>query len=111
LLPPAPDAQFQAVVDAVRSGRISERRIDESVLRILLLKLTKGVLTQPFVDPARIATTVGTPASLATAQRIVDKSVTLVKKRRGRAAAQHRTRARCWSPAGESPRPRRWRAV
>ena len=79
LLPPAPDVQFQAVVDAVKSGRISERRIDESLLRILLLKLKNGVLFQPFVDPAKIATTVGTPASLATAQTIVDKSVTLVK--------------------------------
>jgi beta-N-acetylhexosaminidase len=79
LLPPAPDVQFKAVVDAVRSGRISERRIDESLLRILLLKVKNGVLFQPFVDPAKIATTVGTPASLATAQRIVDKSVTLVK--------------------------------
>jgi beta-N-acetylhexosaminidase len=79
LLPPAPDVQFNAVVDAVKSGRISERRIDESVLRVLLLKLKRGVLTHPFVDPAAVATTVGTPASLATAQQIVDKSVTLVK--------------------------------
>jgi beta-N-acetylhexosaminidase len=79
LLPPAPDAQFKAVVDAVKSGRISERQINESVLRILLLKLKNDVLFHPYVDPAKVATTVGTPASLATAQQIVDKSVTLVK--------------------------------
>ncbi|MDX6265177.1 MAG: beta-N-acetylhexosaminidase [Kribbellaceae bacterium] len=79
LLPPAPDVQFKAVVDAVKSGRISERQVNESVLRVLLMKLKNGVLFQPFVDPAKIATTVGTPASLATAQKIVDKSVTLVK--------------------------------
>ncbi|ADB35085.1 glycoside hydrolase family 3 domain protein [Kribbella flavida DSM 17836] len=79
LLPPAPDVQFRAVVDAVKSGRISERRIDESLMRILLLKLKKGVLFHPFVDPAKVATTVGTPDHLATAQRIVDKSITLVK--------------------------------
>jgi beta-N-acetylhexosaminidase len=79
LLPPAPDVQFKAVVDAVKSGRISERQIDASLLRILLMKLKNGVLFQPFVDPAKIAKTVGTPASLATAQKIVDKSVTLVK--------------------------------
>ncbi|GAA1607924.1 glycoside hydrolase family 3 protein [Kribbella sancticallisti] len=79
LLPPAPDVQFKAVVDAVKSGRISERQINESLLRILLLKLKNGVLFQPFVDPAKIPTTVGTPASLATAQTIVDKSITLVK--------------------------------
>ncbi|MGW1341988.1 glycoside hydrolase family 3 protein [Kribbella sp. NPDC002412] len=79
LLPPAPDLQFNAVVDAVRSGRISEKRIDESLLRILLMKLKNGVLFNPYVDPAKIPSTVGTPASLATAQAIVDKSVTLVK--------------------------------
>jgi beta-N-acetylhexosaminidase len=79
LLPPAPDVQVNAVLDAVRSGRISEKRIDESLLRILLSKLKNGVLLNPDVDPAKVATTVGTPASLATAQQIVDKSVTLVK--------------------------------
>jgi beta-N-acetylhexosaminidase len=79
LLPPAPDVQFKAVLDAVKSGRISERQIDASLLRILLMKIKNGVLFQPFVDPAKIATTVGTPASLATAQTIVDKSITLVK--------------------------------
>ncbi|WP_433162336.1 glycoside hydrolase family 3 protein [Kribbella sp. CA-247076] len=79
LLPPAPDVQFNAVLDAVRSGRISEQRINESLLRILLMKLKNGVLFNPYVDPAKVATKVGTPASLATAQRIVDKSVTLVK--------------------------------
>ncbi|MFC0628768.1 glycoside hydrolase family 3 protein [Kribbella deserti] len=83
LLPPAPDVQFKAVVDAVKSGRISERRLNESVARILLLKLTRGVLTSPYVDPAAVATTVGTPASLATAQAIVDKSTTLVKNDAG----------------------------
>jgi beta-N-acetylhexosaminidase len=79
LLPPAPDVQFKAVVDAVKSGRISERQVNESVLRVLLMKLKNGVLFQPYVDPAKVAKTVGTPASLATAQKIVDKSVTLVK--------------------------------
>ncbi|MEU4391323.1 glycoside hydrolase family 3 protein [Kribbella sp. NPDC023855] len=79
LLPPAPDVQFKAVVDAVKSGRISERQVNESVMRILLLKLKNGVLFHPYVDPAQVATTVGTPASLATAQTIVDKSITLVK--------------------------------
>ncbi|GAB2631827.1 glycoside hydrolase family 3 protein [Kribbella swartbergensis] len=79
LLPPAPDVQFKAVLDAVRSGRISEKRIEESVLRILLLKLKNGILFDPYVDPTQVPATVGTPASLATAQTIVDKSVTLVK--------------------------------
>jgi len=79
LLPPAPEVQFNAVLDAVRSGRISERRIDESLLRILLLKLKNGVLFQPYVDVAKVPAAMGPAASLATAQQIVDKSITLVK--------------------------------
>ncbi|MFK4090442.1 glycoside hydrolase family 3 protein [Kribbella sp. NPDC020789] len=78
LLPPAPQLQYNAVLDAVRSGRISERRIDESLLRILLLKLKNGVLFQPYVDVAKAAE-IGPAESLATAQKIVDKSITLVK--------------------------------
>jgi beta-N-acetylhexosaminidase len=79
LLPPAPDVQFNAVVNAVKSGRISERQVNESVLRILLYKLKNGVLFQPFVDVSKVPSKVGTPASLASAQKIVDKSITLVK--------------------------------
>ncbi len=79
LLPPAPDVQYNAVLDAVRSGRISERRIDESLLRILLLKLKNGVFFQPYVDVAKVPAAMGPAESLATAQKIVDKSITLVK--------------------------------
>jgi beta-N-acetylhexosaminidase len=67
------------VLDAVRSGRISEQRINESVARLLLLKVTRGVITKPFVDTSKVMSIVGTPASLATAQRITDKTTTLVK--------------------------------
>lgn len=35
------EAMYQGVLDAVKSGRISERRIDESVERILRLKLSR----------------------------------------------------------------------
>ncbi|MDD6316281.1 MAG: glycoside hydrolase family 3 N-terminal domain-containing protein [Clostridia bacterium] len=38
------EQQVPAVVDAVRSGRISESRIDDSVLRILLWKIDLGIL-------------------------------------------------------------------
>ena len=79
LLPPAPDLQFNAVVDAVRSGRISESRINQSVVRILLLKLRHGILTHPLVDTSKVMKVVGKPSSLATAQKVTDKTTTLVK--------------------------------
>ena len=36
--------QIPTVLEAVRSGRISEERIDESVMRILMLKLELGII-------------------------------------------------------------------
>jgi beta-N-acetylhexosaminidase len=83
MLPPQPDLQFKAVLDAVRSGRISEDQINRSVARILLLKLARGVITKPFVDTSKVMKIVGTPASLATAQTITDKTTTLVKNEAG----------------------------
>ena len=37
--------QIQAVLDAVKQGKITEERIDESVLRILRLKSRLGILS------------------------------------------------------------------
>ena len=36
---------FEGILDAVKSGKISESRLDESVLRILNLKLNYGLIT------------------------------------------------------------------
>lgn len=47
------EASYQAVLDAVRSGRVSEARIDESVYRILSLKDTYA-LTNESVPPADV---------------------------------------------------------
>lgn len=45
LMPEDPGAAFQAVLSAVRSGKISEARIDASVERILALKKSHGLFT------------------------------------------------------------------
>ena len=60
--------QFGGVTDtnilvaAVKSGLVSETRIDASVLRILDLKFRLGLFENPFVDPHSAAGTVGAPA-------------------------------------------------
>ncbi|ANN14664.1 beta-N-acetylhexosaminidase [Amycolatopsis orientalis] len=79
LMPVNLDLAINSVLDAVRKGELTERRLDESVLRILKLKLDRGILTSPFVDPAKVASKVGTPANLATAQGIADRSVTAIR--------------------------------
>jgi beta-glucosidase-like glycosyl hydrolase/endonuclease/exonuclease/phosphatase family metal-dependent hydrolase len=79
LMPVDPGLAYSSVLNAVRGGRISEARIDESVARILWLKRTTGVVDAPYIDLSRIATVVGTPANYAEAQRIADRSITLLR--------------------------------
>jgi beta-N-acetylhexosaminidase len=79
LNPPDLDVAYNAVLAAVRSGELTESRIDQSLLRILLLKLKQGVLIRPYVDESRVPKIVGTPAHLAAAQAITDRSVTAIK--------------------------------
>jgi beta-N-acetylhexosaminidase len=75
--------QLAAVVNAVRSGELTEKRIDESVYRILELKQRRGLFRDPYADETRIDQVVGTPAHLATAQRAADRTTTLVKNGAG----------------------------
>ncbi|MBO2454133.1 glycoside hydrolase family 3 protein [Actinomadura barringtoniae] len=87
LKPPSFDAngngvfrtQLNAVVNAVRSGELSEKRIDQSVYRILALKKKRGLFRNPFADESKIDQVVGTPRHLADAQRATDPTTTLVK--------------------------------
>lgn len=79
LMPPSIDLAYNAVLDAVRSGEIPERRIDESVYRVLRLKHYRGLFRDPYVDPDRIPAVVGTPQHLAAAEDVADRSVTLVR--------------------------------
>jgi beta-N-acetylhexosaminidase len=69
----------QALLDAVRSGRISEERIDQSVRRLLDLKEKRGLSA----DAGDHAAMVGTAEHREVAQRLSEASVTLVKDAAG----------------------------
>ncbi|GLY77001.1 beta-N-acetylhexosaminidase [Actinoallomurus iriomotensis] len=71
--------QRDSLVNAVKSGEISEARIDQSVYRILEQKLSHGLFQHPYVDESKVAKVVGTPSHLATEQKITDQTTTLVK--------------------------------
>lgn len=47
------------VLAAVQQGLLTERRIDESVRRVMLLKFELGLFDNPYVDPAAAAKNVG----------------------------------------------------
>lgn len=79
LKPRDPAATIAALAAAVKSGRISERRVDESVRKLLFLKARLNLHKSRFVDEARVGEFVGTSAHLAIVQEVADRSVTLLK--------------------------------
>ncbi len=83
LMPPDIDLAYNAVLNAVRSGEISEARLDESVYRILRLKLYRGLFKNPYADEAALPRVVGAPEHLAEADAITEKTVTLLKNEAG----------------------------
>jgi len=81
LTPPNVEQSFHAIQGAVRNGRISESRIDQSVRRILRAKAALG-LAEPknrFVDVNKLMTVVGSKAHRDFAQQVEDQAITLVR--------------------------------
>ncbi len=67
------------VVELVRSGRLAEARIDQSVRRLLRLKFELGLFDNPFVDETQVAKVLGDPASAAAASASQRRAMTLLK--------------------------------
>ncbi|MFE3519743.1 glycoside hydrolase family 3 protein [Streptomyces sp. NPDC059166] len=78
LNPPDLDVAWNAVLNAVRDGEISEARIEESILRILRLKTKLGLFDDPFVTHRDVDRTVGVRSHLAAADRIAERTTTLL---------------------------------
>ena len=83
LMSPAMDEAYGAVIEAVRSGRISHADLNAKVRRVLELKHKRGLVAEPFADPAAVSTSVGTDENLAEADAITDRTTTLVKNAAG----------------------------
>jgi beta-N-acetylhexosaminidase len=79
LMPPDGEAAINAVEAAVKGGKISQKRIDESVMRILTAKARVGLAAKKLVDLEDIHSVVSSIESNAVAQQIADRSVTLVR--------------------------------
>jgi beta-N-acetylhexosaminidase len=102
LMPPNLDVAYNAVLGAVASGELTEKRIDESVRRILMVKQRRGVLSRPIVDVSAVARTVGSPEHLSAARDITDRTVTAVRNDAGLlpyAGAGHSVLVTGWNTA------------
>ncbi|GAA0921458.1 glycoside hydrolase family 3 protein [Streptomyces thermoalcalitolerans] len=78
LNPPSLEVAWNAVLKAVRDGELTEARLDASLLRILRLKAKLGLFDDPYVTRAGVDRTVGVRAHLETADRIAERTTTLL---------------------------------
>jgi beta-N-acetylhexosaminidase len=70
---------IDAVVAGVREGRFTEARINESVLRVLQFKERLGLHRRRLVDVDSVRALVADTANLGVADRIAERSITLVR--------------------------------
>jgi beta-N-acetylhexosaminidase len=70
---------YNGLLTAVRKGKISEARIDKSVLKILRMKASVGLDRNRFVNLARVQDEIAKPENVALAQTVADRAVTLVE--------------------------------
>lgn len=79
LMPADADVAIRAVVAAVQSGRLTRRRIQTSVVKLLSAKERVGLDRKRFVDVESIGDVIDDPAVNERAQEIADRAVTLVR--------------------------------
>jgi beta-N-acetylhexosaminidase len=79
LMPPVPDAAFEALLAAAKSGQISQERLDASVRRILGAKARLGLVKDRMVDVAALNSKFGSVAWQAESQEISDRGITLLR--------------------------------
>ncbi|HXP22698.1 MAG TPA: glycoside hydrolase family 3 N-terminal domain-containing protein [Candidatus Sulfotelmatobacter sp.] len=79
LMTPVPDAAYEALLDAAKSGRISQERLDSSVRRVLQAKARLGLDKNRLVDLNALNKTFGSVTWQSEAQGISDRGVTLLR--------------------------------
>lgn len=69
----------ELIVDLVKTGKIQESRIDESVKRLLKLKFELGLFDNPFVDESKVSGVFSNPEHKQLADESQRKAMTLLK--------------------------------
>ena len=103
------DACPDVIVDLVRTGQVSEARIDESARRLLRDKFRLGLFDNPYVDPDMAEKIVGSPAFREAGEAAQRKSIVLLKNRgpigdrvlplKGRPKVTSKTWTTAWPPS------------
>ncbi|WP_411137265.1 glycoside hydrolase family 3 protein [Streptomyces sp. C10] len=83
LNPPDLSVAHGAVLTALREGELAERDLDTKLMRILLLKERRGLFKDPYTTHRAVDRAVGTRGHLAAADRIADRTTTLLRNDTG----------------------------
>lgn len=76
----------EILADLLAAGAIQEERVDESALRLLLVKFRLGLFDNPYVDEDEAATLVGSPAHRSAGTIAQSRSVVVLESRPHRGA-------------------------
>lgn len=72
---------FESLIEAVRTGKITRARLDQSVRRVLRLKLRRGALRSPDNEPRRLSELLPNPLHSRLARTVARRAITLVRDR------------------------------
>ena len=97
LMPPDAKVAIEAIVAAVKSGRLPEARLDQAVARLLAEKERLGLFRERSLPLQEIALRAGTRAQKATEEEVARRGLTLVREADGALPLPERV---------EAPRPR-----
>src|SRR5215467_2243614 len=75
------DGAYQSIPQLVKSGKLPMSVVDEAVRRVLRVKFRAGLFDRPYTDPAREATDILAPESLATARKLAQESMVLLENK------------------------------
>jgi beta-N-acetylhexosaminidase len=78
IIPGDLEGAYNGLLHAAEHGEITQRRINESVLKILRMKASVGLNRNRLVELANVEKVIARPESLAIAQKVADRAVTLV---------------------------------
>lgn len=81
LLPPNPQEALDALEKAVRDGRLTETRLNQSVRRLLTAKYRLGLAQSRTVDLNNINQALEKPANMREANATAERSITLLRNR------------------------------
>ncbi|MBI4889964.1 MAG: hypothetical protein HY821_05010 [Acidobacteria bacterium] len=79
LIPKDPRAAVNAVVAAVRSGRLTQARINQSALKLLEAKVRVGLQRGKLVDVEKLGEALNTPEDESLARQAARRAVTVAK--------------------------------